>query len=205
MRSSPTSAAARSRLRCGAAALGHSSPSIHSQSTPTPAHLQVDTGAHGMAPPPGPSYGGGQRSGESYRSPPPSAGGQQLPPPQGYGPQHYQGQGQTLPPISSIQHGMSVPSMRYHGEQPQQPQQQQHHPHGHAHPHAPGVSSSLKRQGVTASNATSADSSDVDEDEGELPTQGMVAPWEVLRGLADVAIERAKKVGFRLCFWPSRP
>lgn len=45
------------------------------------------------------------------------------------------------------------------------------------------------------SNVPSADSSDVEEDNGELPASGLVAPWEVLRGLADVAIERATKVG----------
>jgi len=42
------------------------------------------------------------------------------------------------------------------------------------------------------STVTSADSSDnEDEDNGELPASGLVAPWEVLRGLADVAVERA--------------
>lgn len=57
---------------------------------------------------------------------------------------------------------------------------------------------STKRQAV--SNVPSADSSDVEEeDNGELPASGLVAPWEVLRGLADVAIERATKVKF-LCF-----
>jgi hypothetical protein len=43
------------------------------------------------------------------------------------------------------------------------------------------------------SSPTSADSSDVEEDGGELPASGLVAPWEVLRGLADVAIQRAAK------------
>ena len=33
-----------------------------------------------------------------------------------------------------------------------------------------------------------------EEDDGELPASGLVAPWEVLRGLADVAIERAAQV-----------
>ena len=42
------------------------------------------------------------------------------------------------------------------------------------------------------STVTSADSSDnEEEDNGELPASGLVAPWEVLRGLADVAVERA--------------
>jgi hypothetical protein len=44
------------------------------------------------------------------------------------------------------------------------------------------------------STETSADSSDEEEDGGELPASGLVAPWEVLRGLADVAIQRAEKV-----------
>ncbi|EIN14059.1 hypothetical protein PUNSTDRAFT_80092, partial [Punctularia strigosozonata HHB-11173 SS5] len=42
------------------------------------------------------------------------------------------------------------------------------------------------------SNENSAHSSDMeDEDTSELPASGLVAPWEVLRGLASVAIERA--------------
>jgi len=46
----------------------------------------------------------------------------------------------------------------------------------------------------TISTATSADSSDVEEDTvEELPAQGLLAPWEVLRGLADVAIQKAAK------------
>jgi hypothetical protein len=61
----------------------------------------------------------------------------------------------------------------------------------------------VKRPAPPSSNVTSADSSDFDDDEnGELPASGLVAPWEVLRGLADVAIERAAKVGFDIfrCF-----
>lgn len=55
--------------------------------------------------------------------------------------------------------------------------------------------SGSKRHAPPSSNVTSADSSDLDdEDNGELPAQGLLAPWEVLRGLADVAIERAAKV-----------
>lgn len=42
---------------------------------------------------------------------------------------------------------------------------------------------------------TSADSSDLDDDDGgDIPAHGLVAPWEVLRGLADVATERHAKV-----------
>ena len=52
-----------------------------------------------------------------------------------------------------------------------------------------------KRHATSSSNVTSANSSDLDDEEnGELPASGLVAPWEVLRGLADVAIERAAKV-----------
>jgi hypothetical protein len=61
----------------------------------------------------------------------------------------------------------------------------------------------VKRPAPPSSNVTSADSSDLEDDEnGELPASGLVAPWEVLRGLADVAIERAAKVGFDIfrCF-----
>lgn len=60
------------------------------------------------------------------------------------------------------------------------------------------LASGSKRQAPISSNVTSADSSDLDDEEnGELPASGLVAPWEVLRGLADVAIERAAKVGAR--------
>ncbi|KAL0578601.1 hypothetical protein V5O48_003392 [Marasmius crinis-equi] len=53
---------------------------------------------------------------------------------------------------------------------------------------------SSKRPAPGSSNVTSAASSDdEDEDSGELPASGLVAPWEVLRGLADVASERADK------------
>ncbi|KAH7885934.1 hypothetical protein F5I97DRAFT_1927803 [Phlebopus sp. FC_14] len=56
------------------------------------------------------------------------------------------------------------------------------------------IPSASKRTLPPSSNVTSADSTDVeDEDNGELPASGLVAPWEVLRGLADVAIERAAK------------
>ncbi|KAG6911566.1 hypothetical protein DXG01_011868 [Tephrocybe rancida] len=52
--------------------------------------------------------------------------------------------------------------------------------------------SGSKRHATSA--AASANSSDLeDEDNGELPASGLVAPWEVLRGLADVAIQRAAK------------
>ena len=57
-----------------------------------------------------------------------------------------------------------------------------------------GTSAGTKRGAPPSSTVTSADSSEAEEDGGELPASGLVAPWEVLRGLADVAIERAAKV-----------
>lgn len=67
-------------------------------------------------------------------------------------------------------HPTNVSSMRYH----------------------PAASNS--KRAAPSSNVTSADSTDAEEDDGELPASGLVAPWEVLRGLADVAIERAAQV-----------
>ncbi|KAF9456161.1 hypothetical protein BDZ94DRAFT_1292962 [Collybia nuda] len=98
-------------------------------------------------------------------------------------------QGPVLPPFSHIstmgppvQQG-NVSSLRYQGAE-----------NTHARGMARNMASGSKRQAPTSSNVTSADSSDLDdEDNGELPASGLVAPWEVLRGLADVAIERAAK------------
>lgn len=94
--------------------------------------------------------------------------------------EHYNSQSQhgtTLPPFSAIDsmgpprsHPTNVSSMRYH----------------------PAASNS--KRAAPSSNVTSADSTDAEEDDGELPASGLVAPWEVLRGLADVAIERAAQV-----------
>jgi hypothetical protein len=55
-----------------------------------------------------------------------------------------------------------------------------------------GSDNKTKRPNQSISNENSANSSDMDdEDTSELPASGLVAPWEVLRGLASVAIERA--------------
>nr|GAT47837.1 predicted protein [Mycena chlorophos] len=85
-------------------------------------------------------------------------------------------QGNILPPFSSIQTmgppSANISSVRYDG----------HRQH----------SQSARRHASGSANVTSADSSDIDEeDNGELPETGLVAPLEVLRGLADVATERA--------------
>jgi hypothetical protein len=98
-------------------------------------------------------------------------------------------QGPILPPFSSIstmgpptQQG-NVSSLRYQTAE-----------NAHTRSMARNLASGSKRQ-APPSNVTSADSSDLDDEEnGELPASGLVAPWEVLRGLADVAIERAAKV-----------
>lgn len=88
--------------------------------------------------------------------------------------------GPSLPPFSSIEsmgpprsQPTNVSSMRYGAER--------------------GQTAGTKRGAPPSSTVTSADSSEVEEEGGELPASGLVAPWEVLRGLADVAIERAAK------------
>ncbi|KAI0686657.1 hypothetical protein BC835DRAFT_1379255 [Cytidiella melzeri] len=94
--------------------------------------------------------------------------------------------GTTLPPFSSIE-SMGPPRV-----QPSNVSSVRYHP-AESGRSRNGVeaSSGSKRAFPTSSTATSADSTDAEEDDGELPASGLVAPWEVLRGLADVAIERA--------------
>jgi hypothetical protein len=98
----------------------------------------------------------------------------------------------TLPPLSRMEQAGRPPadnlsSMRH-----------QHTDGGHPRHYdkQPGVLSGsiAGKRPFPPSTETSADSSDEEEDGGELPASGLVAPWEVLRGLADVAIQRAAKV-----------
>jgi hypothetical protein len=100
----------------------------------------------------------------------------------------------TLPPLSSMEHAGpprpppdNLSSVRH-----------QHTDSGHSRhfDKQPSVLSGpvAGKRPFPTSTETSADSSDEDEDGGELPASGLVAPWEVLRGLADVAIQRAAKV-----------
>lgn len=183
------------------------SPSVHSlgspgMSTPSgaphPPQLLVDTAHSGHPQTPTTSttpahpavpMGSRQHQANTYRSPSlsnpgvrqgdMSAQGGSLNTMYASGQGHQQGvsHGTTLPPFSSLetmgpprsQHS-NVSSVRYH-------------------PPASG-----SKRAAPSSNVTSADSSDVEEDDGELPASGLVAPWEVLRGLADVAIERAAQV-----------
>ncbi|KAJ7071192.1 hypothetical protein C8F01DRAFT_1109497 [Mycena amicta] len=140
----------------------HQSPSLHS-SPPSEVHHP-----HNVAPPPP-----RQSRHQAHPSPPAYP--------------HYQAQqsfssqqGNVLPPFSSIQtmgppsSQANISSVRYDGHS--------HRQH----------SQSARRHASGSANVTSADSSDIDEeDNGELPETGLVAPLEVLRGLADVATERA--------------
>ncbi|KAJ3483300.1 hypothetical protein NLJ89_g12074 [Agrocybe chaxingu] len=122
---------------------------------------------------------------------------------QPYNPHTQSSQGPVLPPFSSIQ-AMGPPvsqqsnlsSLRYQQTDPSFQRTSTAGKH-------PGPSSGSKRQAPPSSNVTSADSSDIEEDDDGLPATGLVAPWEVLRGLADVAIERASKAGLLLPYAPS--
>lgn len=113
---------------------------------------------------------------------------------QNYNVHNQTNQGPSLPPFSSIstmgppisQQG-NVSSVRYQSSDA-------------AYSRTSAYAGS-KRQAPPSSNVTSADSSDFDDDDGgDLPAHGLVAPWEVLRGLADVASERAAKVTYLLSF-----
>ncbi|KAI9454262.1 hypothetical protein F5148DRAFT_1326763 [Russula earlei] len=55
-------------------------------------------------------------------------------------------------------------------------------------PSCPGV-----EQGQSLSGSMNPNSSDKDDDGSGLPASGLMAPWEVLHGLADVAIQWAAK------------
>lgn len=109
-------------------------------------------------------------------------------------------QGPVLPPISTFQDlgrqpsaAANVSSVRYHPGDTSITSPRQRaaklasvHNSGRRSP---------KRKAANSSNVTSTNTSDYeDEDNGELPSKGLVAPWEVLRGLADVAAERAAQV-----------
>ncbi|KAF5323314.1 hypothetical protein D9611_005748 [Ephemerocybe angulata] len=192
----------------------HRSPSVNSPSlsTPTPSHQHLGEGHH-ASPPGGPNYPPSQGSivhpgparaaraslPNIYSSGPSASpevapgqvtggynygGGHQHPqslqPPQQAPP--------TLPPFSSIQSTMGPPTT-------QPVSAARYQPHDASQRSANRYpSTAQKRQAPASSNVTSADSSDVeDDDTGELPPGGLVAPWEVLRGLADVAAQRASK------------
>jgi hypothetical protein len=93
-------------------------------------------------------------------------------------------QGPVLPPFSSLQQGnthqSNMSSVRYNS---------------HGDSALSSSASGSKRTAPPSSNVTSVNSSDNEEDDnGGLPASGLVAPWEVLRNLANVAIQREAKV-----------
>lgn len=97
----------------------------------------------------------------------------------------------VLPPFSSIG-AIGAGTIQGSSAVPYLDNSQRSHGTRNYHVSTPAGS---KRTLQPSSDVTSADSSEVDDDEnGELPASGLVAPWEVLRGLADVAIQRAAKV-----------
>ncbi|KAH9056913.1 hypothetical protein EDB87DRAFT_1633199 [Lactarius vividus] len=169
----------------------HHSPAIHadspaSMSTPVSARPQVDIGHSIMTTP--------QPGNPMYSSPPMSTMRPNGDTPASQGSTAYQPINSQyhmptgvhppmLPPISSIeptgprsQHD-NISSVRH------QYADNGHPRHFSKHPSVP-IGSGAGKRPLAISNATSADS---------LPAQGLVAPWEVLRGLADVAIQRAAK------------
>ncbi|KAG6885401.1 hypothetical protein C0993_002134 [Termitomyces sp. T159_Od127] len=175
------------------------SPNINSpsMSTPTAAHQHISE-MHPSPPGVSAAFSSSHQGSMPPQVPSTTDSSFSMIPPQSYathqGPHAYNhgsGQGPVLPPFSSISSmgpptaQSNVSSLRY-----QAPENQ------HLHPmlrnQTSHQTSGMKRHAT--SNAASANSSDVDdEDNGELPASGLVAPWEVLRGLADVAIERAAR------------
>ncbi|KAI9461022.1 hypothetical protein BJY52DRAFT_1117821 [Lactarius psammicola] len=182
----------------------HHSPAIHadspaSMSTPVSARPQLDIGHPIMTTP---------QSGNPsmYSSPPmptmrPNGDAQASQVPQGntaYSQYHMPvgAHPPMLPPISSIEPTGPRPQHDNVSSVRNQYADNGHPRHFSKHTSVP-IGSGTGKRPLAISNATSADSSDIEEDGGELPAQGLVAPWEVLRGLADVAIQRAAKASQR--------
>ncbi|KAF8481051.1 hypothetical protein DFH94DRAFT_667683 [Russula ochroleuca] len=182
----------------------HSSPNVHadspgSMSTPVSARPPLDAGHPIIMSTPQPGS-------TMYASPPIPAvrtngDGQASQVPQGstaYQPINSQyhippGAHPTLPPLSSMEHaGPPRPPPDNLSSVRHQHTDSGHPRHFDKQPSVVGGSVAGKRP-FPMSTETSADSSDEDDDGGELPASGLVAPWEVLRGLADVAIQRAAK------------
>lgn len=181
----------------GPADVTMASPFPQAQGVPTPG--QLSGRQQGVAPRANTSF----RNSASLASPgmrysadmhPP-----QIPPNSAYPPGNSgYSQGTTLPPISSLQDlniprpsSSNISSMRY---QPNEASSSQRQPSDNKRPSSPDRRSP-KRRNATSSNVTSSNNSDIEEDDnGELPLKGLVAPWEVLRDLADVAIQRAAQV-----------
>ncbi|KAH6916892.1 hypothetical protein BKA70DRAFT_1250880 [Coprinopsis sp. MPI-PUGE-AT-0042] len=199
------------------------SPPIHSPSpslsTPTAPHQHVSEIHHPSPPvghnvppsqsilhPPGPRAGRasmpniypssghhpamGEGHGHSPHAPPQGPYSTNMHQPHG-GPSGPSTSSTVLPPFSSISNMRPPPG-------PSNVSSVRHQPHEKppTHDRHPGPSTGTKRQAPASSTVTSADSSDVEDDDDEgLPASGLVAPWEVLRSLADVAVARASKEG----------
>ncbi|KAF8578439.1 hypothetical protein K439DRAFT_1638799 [Ramaria rubella] len=111
--------------------------------------------------------------------------------------QPFPGQGQAQAPVPSHQGpGGAFPSHSLPSisslHPPPPPHNDMAPPQGPGRRVTSGGRNDNGKRGAPSSNVTSANSSD-DEDTAELPASGLVAPWEVLRGLADAAAERAAK------------
>lgn len=88
-------------------------------------------------------------------------------------------QAPVLPPFSSLPSGAAQGNNR----------------HNVQHRESVMSSTSGSKRTAPSSNVTSTHSSDIDDEhDGELPASGLVAPWEVLRNLANVAIQREARV-----------
>lgn len=96
---------------------------------------------------------------------------------QSSGSSHSGQQAPLLPPFSSLQ---AAP--RHHSSDPNKEM-----------PRFLNAPPPGSKRAAAPSNNPSAHSSDVEEDGEGLPSSGLVAPWEVLRGLADVAVEQAAR------------
>ncbi|KAH7106755.1 hypothetical protein BKA62DRAFT_684990 [Auriculariales sp. MPI-PUGE-AT-0066] len=85
------------------------------------------------------------------------------------------GAGQPLPPISTLHEGMPPPPPRSGGLT------------------APGQVGSRRRKSRSSAFTSNEESEDEGDSKTGIPATGLVAPWEVLRGLAEAAAERAAK------------
>ncbi|KAI0322701.1 hypothetical protein OF83DRAFT_1092505 [Amylostereum chailletii] len=158
----------------------HPSPSMHSASpalsTPSTVRPMMESQGHQMMPSP--------QSGQMYPN-------SSIPPRGGHDGTTAQYQSMNQYTIPAGMHPPMLPPF-YNAEQMPPPRPQQANVSSVRHHFGDHMHHGTKRP-LPASNTASADSSDFEDENGELPDSGLVAPWEVLRGLADVAIERAAK------------
>jgi hypothetical protein len=97
-----------------------------------------------------------------------------------------------LPPLASLP-GMGGLSQRYYSQLTTRIHDPQFDFSGSRIPFHHSTSYAGTKRSAGVSKVTSPNSSDLeDEDGGDLPARGLVAPLRVLQGLADVAVEREK-------------